>query len=53
MCFLGRIIGRVAFTNKHQWVFSSTNKGAVTDGVPNRKANPRMQPEKVILSVPL
>lgn len=40
------IIGRVAFTNKHQWVFSSNNKGAVTDGVPNRKANPRMQPEK-------
>ncbi|KAI5063921.1 hypothetical protein GOP47_0020591 [Adiantum capillus-veneris] len=40
------IIGRIAFTNKHQWVFSSNDKGTTTDGGSTKKANLRMQPEK-------
>ncbi|KAH7282776.1 hypothetical protein KP509_35G047200 [Ceratopteris richardii] len=37
------IIGRVAFTNKHQWVFSSNIKGSATGGASNKKANIHMQ----------
>ncbi|MCO5595066.1 hypothetical protein L7F22_049103 [Adiantum nelumboides] len=46
MWSLTRIIGRIAFTNKHQWVFSSNDKGFVTDGGSTKKANSRAQPEK-------
>ena len=47
MHLFGRIIGKVAFTNKHQWIFSSTNKVAVTTGIVNSKRNMRSQPDKV------
>lgn len=40
------IIGRVAFTNKHQWVFSSRDKVTMADGVSNSKMNIRTPPEK-------